>query len=530
LDLGIFGHISFDWAFFSALMSIVIIDLILAGDNAVVIAMAVRSLPHDQRKKGIIFGSGAAVLLRVILTFFVAQLLQLNYVKLAGGALILWIAVKLFVEGAPEEKQDRNATTIWQAIRIIVIADITMALDNMLAVGGASHGNMFLLLFGLGLSIPLIVFTSNLLSMLMDKYPVIIYIGAAILGKVGGEMMITDPFTVKLLPSALLTTDQLHPIPLLKYSIEASLAVGVILAGKLWMRMAVSNEGKEAIMTAAEETTPVKEPGPILTISRQYGSGGREIGLAVAQALGYTYVDRDAILDDIRKDGSKWEQWAKDLDEHAPTVWERYDWSYRGFAALLQKHILERARQGGVVLMGRGANFLLKDVAHAYRIRVEAPLETRIERIIRRETMSHDTARWMCERTDRERAVFLHTIYGRRWDDPAEYGRVVTVNGLSVDEPVKEIVAAMSALPVTADSIRMVNLLYAGARVKAGIATNPRFFIPTLDVLPEGSGLILRGVTHTPTEHRSIEDEAKRLAGDIAIRCDLHYRTAAIKH
>jgi YjbE family integral membrane protein len=244
LDFGVFGSISFDLKFLSALFSIVIIDLILAGDNAVVIAMAVRSLPHDQRKKGIIFGSAAAVLLRVVLTFFVAQLLQVNYVKLAGGALILWIAVKLFVEGAPEDEHEKEAKSLWQAVKIIVIADITMALDNMLAVGGASHGNLFLLLFGLGLSIPFIVFTSNLLSMLMDKYPVIIYIGAAILGKVGGEMMITDPFTVKLLPASLLTPDLLHPGKALQYSIEALFAAGVIVAGKLWMRWSVKKEEK----------------------------------------------------------------------------------------------------------------------------------------------------------------------------------------------------------------------------------------------------------------------------------------------
>ncbi len=240
-----FGQISFDLAFLSALFSIVIIDLILAGDNAVVIAMAVRSLPHDQRKKGIIFGAGAAVLLRVVLTFFVAQLLKVNYVKLAGGILILWIAVKLFIEGAPEDKQERPATTMWQAIKIIVIADISMSLDNMLAVGGASHGNLFLLLFGLGLSIPFIVFTSNLLSMLMDKYPIIIYIGAAILGKVGGEMMITDPFTVKLLPAMLATPDLTAPVKALQYAVEAFFAAGVIITGKLWMRWTIRKEEQD---------------------------------------------------------------------------------------------------------------------------------------------------------------------------------------------------------------------------------------------------------------------------------------------
>ncbi|NCO59214.1 TerC family protein, partial [bacterium] len=189
-----FGSIEFNLSFLSSLLSIVLIDLILAGDNAVVIAMAVRSLPKDKRFKGIIFGSAAAVILRVIVTFLAAQLLLINFIKLGGGAVILWIAVKLFVEGAPEDKAGREAATLAQAIKIIVIADITMAVDNMLAVAGASHGNIFLLLFGLGLSIPFVVFTSNLLSMLMDKYPIIIYIGAAILGKVGGEMMITDPF------------------------------------------------------------------------------------------------------------------------------------------------------------------------------------------------------------------------------------------------------------------------------------------------------------------------------------------------
>jgi len=234
LDLGILGKITFDLNFLSALFSIVIIDLILAGDNAVVIAMAVRSLPHEQRKKGIIFGAGAAVLLRVMATFFVAQLLQINYLKIIGGLLILWIAVKLFVEGAPENSIEREVTTIAQAVKIIVVADITMSIDNMLAVGGASHGNIFLLLFGLGLSIPLIVFTSNLLSILMDKYPVIIYIGAAILGKVGGEMIITDPFTLNII----------KPGKLFIYSTEAFFAVGIIIVGKLWMRWKISRAEK----------------------------------------------------------------------------------------------------------------------------------------------------------------------------------------------------------------------------------------------------------------------------------------------
>ncbi|HSA78214.1 MAG TPA: TerC family protein [Nitrospirota bacterium] len=243
MDPAVFGTISFDWKFLTSLFSIVIIDLILAGDNAVVIAMAVRSLPKEQRRKGIIYGAAAAVVLRVALTFFVAQLLKVSYVKLIGGILITWIGVKLFIEGAPEEADRKEAASLWHAVKIIVIADTTMALDNMLAVGAASHGNLFLLLFGLGVSIPFIVFTSNLLSMLMDRYPVIIYIGAAILGKVGGEMIITDPVIVSLL----------GPTRPINYLVEGIFAFGVIIAGKLWLgRTITRGERTEHMHSDAE--------------------------------------------------------------------------------------------------------------------------------------------------------------------------------------------------------------------------------------------------------------------------------------
>jgi YjbE family integral membrane protein len=220
----------------------VLIDLVLAGDNAVVIALAVKNLPPKQKKKGIIFGAGAAVALRVVITFFVAQLLNISFIKLAGGALVLWIAIKLFVEGAPEEKFKKEAATFLQAIRIIVIADIVMSTDNVLAVAGACKGNFFLLLFGLALSIPFVVFTSSLLSMLMDKYPIIVWIGAAVLGRVGGEMIITDPFIVNLIA----------PGKFLKYSVEIIGAVGVILMGKWYMRWKIGRQNPEAI----KETEP----------------------------------------------------------------------------------------------------------------------------------------------------------------------------------------------------------------------------------------------------------------------------------
>jgi len=223
------------------MLNIVFIDLILSGDNAVLIAMAVRGLPKDQRKKGIIFGTSVAVALRVTLTFMVAFLLVLPVIKLVGGILILWIATKLFMESEPEEA-GRQVTTIGQAIKVIIIADVTMSLDNVLAVAGAAQESLFLLLFGLALSIPLVVFTSNLLSTLMDKYPVILLLGAAILGRVGGDMIMTDR----------LIEEWLHPTKVVEYGVQLVCAVGVIVAGKLWMKWKISRAVKSGAIPTSQ--------------------------------------------------------------------------------------------------------------------------------------------------------------------------------------------------------------------------------------------------------------------------------------
>ncbi|WP_319522509.1 TerC family protein [uncultured Desulfosarcina sp.] len=241
MDLGFLGEIHFNMQFFSALVSIVIIDLVLAGDNAVVIAMAVKKLTGRQRTLGIAAGAGGAVLVRVVCTFFVAKLLMISFIKLIGGAVILWIAVKLLVEGA-EDENVREAGNIWQAVWIIVVADMSMGIDNMLAVGGASHGNFFLLIFGLALSIPFVVFMSSLLAKLMDRYPIILYIGSGILGKVGGEMMITDP----------VVHNWLHPTKAVEYAVMAFFTVGVIALGRwLLVRRKQSVEAMEPAMDMA---------------------------------------------------------------------------------------------------------------------------------------------------------------------------------------------------------------------------------------------------------------------------------------
>jgi YjbE family integral membrane protein len=205
-------------------LSIVLIDLLLAGDNALVIAMAVRSLPAKERRLGIICGAGAAVALRVALTFVAGQLLNVSYVQLAGGLLVIWIAVKVLKDASEPQNETPPARRFAQAIRYIVLADITMSTDNILAIAGASKGDAGLIVFGLALSIPFIVFSSNLLSKLMDRYAWIVYLGAGILGKVGGEMMLTDPFVAR----------TLHPGAAMQYAVQAVLALGLIAAGIWW--------------------------------------------------------------------------------------------------------------------------------------------------------------------------------------------------------------------------------------------------------------------------------------------------------
>jgi YjbE family integral membrane protein len=217
---------AFGWDLCMAVASIIVIDLVLAGDNAVVIALAVKSLPRQKRLLGVAFGAGFAVALRIVLTFFAAQLLMISYVKFIGGALIFWIAVKLLIQDVEAEESGKEATNIWSAIWIIVVADVTMSTDNVLALAGASKGNLFLLLFGLILSIPLVVFTSTLLARLMDKYPIIVYIGAAVLGKVAAEMIFTDPAveTIWKAPETVL------------YFLYVVGAAAVIVVGRLYLK------------------------------------------------------------------------------------------------------------------------------------------------------------------------------------------------------------------------------------------------------------------------------------------------------
>ena len=207
-------------------LSIIVIDLLLAGDNALVIALAVRALPKRQRRIAMLSGAWLAVVIRVAVTFLAAKLLEVEYVQFAGGAFVIWIAVRVLRDARAQDRTAVSPGELWRAIGSIMVADLTMSTDNILAVAGASKGNIWLIVFGLALSIPLVVSSSAFLALIMDKYPITMYVGVAILGRVGGEMMLGDPWVRRLL----------HPSDTLRYAVEAALMAAIVVTGRLLSR------------------------------------------------------------------------------------------------------------------------------------------------------------------------------------------------------------------------------------------------------------------------------------------------------
>lgn len=185
----------FSALWWAALGSIIVVNIVLSGDNAVVIAMAARRLPDGQRQKAIFWGSAAAIVMRIVLTLVAIQLLALPYLKIIGAILLVYIGVQLLAEGGDDEAGEHKAVKdgLMAAVRTILIADLIMSLDNVMGVAAAAKGSTLLLIIGLAVSIPLIIFGSTLLMKVMDRFPFIITLGAALLGFLAGEMIVSDP-------------------------------------------------------------------------------------------------------------------------------------------------------------------------------------------------------------------------------------------------------------------------------------------------------------------------------------------------
>ncbi|MBU1565209.1 MAG: TerC family protein [Proteobacteria bacterium] len=222
--------------FWLAVVKIIMIDILLGGDNAVVIALACRRLPPKQRTLGILWGTAGAIFLRVVLIFFALSLLSVPLLKLAGAVLLLWIGIKLLL---PEEDDKHSkvegSERLWGAVKTVIVADFIMSLDNVIAIAGAAEGaggehKMVLVIFGLVVSIPIIVGGSQLVVRLMDRFPIIITLGGMLLGWIAGEMAITDPFLVKFAADnfGIMTTSRL-----VYYSAAAVGAFLVLFCGRL---------------------------------------------------------------------------------------------------------------------------------------------------------------------------------------------------------------------------------------------------------------------------------------------------------
>ncbi|QFU15642.1 TerC family protein [Microvirga thermotolerans] len=237
--------------FLLSLLQVIWIDILLSGDNAVVIAMACRSLPPHQRKLGIVLGAGVAVGLRIVFALIISYLLGVPYLRIVGGLLLFWIALKL-VQG--EEDGDghevKASDSLWKAVRTIAIADAVMSLDNVVAIAAASRGHPELFIFGLLLSIPLIMVGASLITSLLTRFPIFVWAGAALLGYIAAEMIVTDPIVLGWLagyPHLVLPDPghpplDLKPVGTVLYGAAAIGALIVIAGGWLLSRSAARKE------------------------------------------------------------------------------------------------------------------------------------------------------------------------------------------------------------------------------------------------------------------------------------------------
>lgn len=192
----------FDALHWGAILQIIMIDILLGGDNAVVIALACRNLEHKQRMQGILWGTAGAIILRVILIFFALTLLGIPFLKIVGGLLLVWIGVKLLLPDDDEHDNITGAKSIWKAVKTIIIADFVMSIDNVIAIAGAALNTdpdhqMIYVIFGLLVSVPIIVWGSTLVLKLIDRFPIVVLLGAGLLGWIAGGMLVTDIFVVE---------------------------------------------------------------------------------------------------------------------------------------------------------------------------------------------------------------------------------------------------------------------------------------------------------------------------------------------
>ncbi|MBP1749329.1 MAG: cytidylate kinase [Deltaproteobacteria bacterium] len=265
----------------------------------------------------------------------------------------------------------------------------------------------------------------------------------------------------------------------------------------------------------------------ILTLSRKLGSGSQEIGQAVAKALHYKYVDHFEIVDKMKAVGDKWGESGKIFDEEPlPKLLDRHDSSFVGYVALAQWIVLASAAKDKAVINSRGSNILLKGIPYAFRVRVTGPVEQRVERVMNREGIGRDIAQMLVNKADHEMARSIRYMYGKDWDDPAEYDAIVDTGVAAIDQIVDNLTKELAHRDGirTKDMRKMLALRVKAYEIRAHILTNPKLYMSILDVRPEGWGIVLRGVADKAIVAERVEDMAQRLAGDIPLKIQIHSR------
>jgi YjbE family integral membrane protein len=229
-------------AYWLAVLQIIWINILLSGDNALVIAMACRGLQPKQRLWGMVLGAGVAVVLRIVFTGIVATLMLLPYLKIVGGLALLYIAVKMLVPDDPDENEVEAVEHLWRAIWTVVVADIIMSLDNVIAIAAAAKGSMSLLVIGLGISIPLIVAGAALIMTLLDRFPILVWAGGALLGWIAGEVIATDPVAIGFVTNNF-GADAVHNVSVVAAVVGA---IFVVVAGWVWRRSRAASKAQAA--------------------------------------------------------------------------------------------------------------------------------------------------------------------------------------------------------------------------------------------------------------------------------------------
>lgn len=256
------------------------------------------------------------------------------------------------------------------------------------------------------------------------------------------------------------------------------------------------------------------------------GSGGRKIGQLVAEAAHYAYYDKEKIIANIQKVGGPWAAWEKEMDDVCPTLWERFDRSFAGLVALVEKSILEAALENNVVIVGRGANLILRGVPYAFHMRVVGPFDMRTEWVEKNLDIPRDAAVKFLKKIDHDRACYLRSVYHSDWNDPREYDAVFDIGVQSEDEIVKSVLALLPERDKSCspEAQGMLKKRTVAAQLKAAILIEPDLFVPALNVVHNGTSLVVKGVIRNPRQHKKIQEIAHQIApGEAIDLTQLHF-------